>query len=63
MLQATWLTLTSTVVAGAIQEASLRGQIKATQEIIRVEIDLLKEAWSGNRRGRRHRKPRWHRRS
>ena len=42
MLEATWLTLTSNVVAGAIQEASLRGQIKATEETIRVEIDLLK---------------------
>jgi NodT family efflux transporter outer membrane factor (OMF) lipoprotein len=42
MLEATWLTLTSNVVAGAIQEASLRGQIKATEETIRVETDLLK---------------------
>jgi NodT family efflux transporter outer membrane factor (OMF) lipoprotein len=41
-LEATWLTLTSNVVAGAIQEASLRGQIKATEETIRVESDLLK---------------------
>jgi NodT family efflux transporter outer membrane factor (OMF) lipoprotein len=41
MLQATWLTLTSNVVAGAIQEASLRGQIKATQDTIRAESDLL----------------------
>jgi NodT family efflux transporter outer membrane factor (OMF) lipoprotein len=42
MLEATWLTLTSNVVAGAIQEASLRGQIKATEETIHVENDLLK---------------------
>jgi NodT family efflux transporter outer membrane factor (OMF) lipoprotein len=41
-LEATWLTLTSNVVAGAIQEASLRGQIEATEETIRVERDLLK---------------------
>jgi NodT family efflux transporter outer membrane factor (OMF) lipoprotein len=41
MLQATWLTLTSNVVAGAIQEASLRGQIKATEDAIRTETDLL----------------------
>ena len=41
MLEATWLTLTSNVVAGAIQEASLRGQVAATEETIRVETDLL----------------------
>jgi NodT family efflux transporter outer membrane factor (OMF) lipoprotein len=41
MLEATWLTLTSNVVAGAIQEASLRGQIAATEEAIHVETDLL----------------------
>jgi NodT family efflux transporter outer membrane factor (OMF) lipoprotein len=33
-LQATYLTLTSNVVAAAVQEASLRGQIKATEESI-----------------------------
>ncbi len=42
MLQATWVTLTSNVVAGAIQEASLRGQIQAIQETIRVATGLLK---------------------
>jgi NodT family efflux transporter outer membrane factor (OMF) lipoprotein len=41
-LEATFLTLTSNVVAAAIQEASLRGQIKATRKIIKVEQDLLK---------------------
>jgi NodT family efflux transporter outer membrane factor (OMF) lipoprotein len=41
MLEATWLTLTSNVVAGAIQEASLRGQVAATEQAIRVETDLL----------------------
>jgi NodT family efflux transporter outer membrane factor (OMF) lipoprotein len=41
MLEATWLTLTSNVVAGAVQEASLRGQVAATGEAIRVETDLL----------------------
>ncbi len=41
MLEATWLTLTSNVVAGAIQEASLRGQVAATEDAIRVETDLL----------------------
>jgi NodT family efflux transporter outer membrane factor (OMF) lipoprotein len=40
-LEAAWVTLTSNVVAGAIQEASLRGQIATTEETIRVEDDLL----------------------
>jgi NodT family efflux transporter outer membrane factor (OMF) lipoprotein len=42
MLEATWLTLTSNVVAATIQEASLRGQVAATEETIRVETNLLK---------------------
>ncbi len=41
VLEATYLTLTSNVVAAAIQEASLRGQIAATQQIIVIEADLL----------------------
>ena len=41
-LEATYLTLTSNVVVSAIQEASLRGQIAATQEIIKVETDQLR---------------------
>ena len=40
-LEATYLTLTSNVVAAAVQEASLRGQIAATQEIIDIESQLL----------------------
>jgi NodT family efflux transporter outer membrane factor (OMF) lipoprotein len=40
-LEAAYLTLTSNVVAGAINEASLRGQIAATEEIIKVERDSL----------------------
>jgi NodT family efflux transporter outer membrane factor (OMF) lipoprotein len=40
-LEAAWVTLTSNVVAGAIQEASLRAQIAATEDTIRVEEDLL----------------------
>jgi outer membrane protein TolC len=40
-LEATYLTLTSNVVAAAIQEASLRGQIEATRKIIKIENDLL----------------------
>ena len=40
-LEATYLTLTSNVVTAAIQEVSLRGQIEATQEIIKAETDQL----------------------
>lgn len=35
-LEAAYLTLTSNVVAAAIQEASLRGQIQTTEELIRI---------------------------
>ena len=41
-VEATYLTLTSNVVAAAIQEASLRGQIAATKKIIAIESDLLR---------------------
>jgi NodT family efflux transporter outer membrane factor (OMF) lipoprotein len=40
-LEATYLTLTSNVVTASIQEASLRGQIEATQDIIKAESDQL----------------------
>ena len=40
-LEATYLTLTSNVVAAAIEEAALRAQIAATEEIIRLETELL----------------------
>ncbi len=40
-LEATYLTLASNVVTAAIQEASLRGQIEATKEIIKAESDQL----------------------
>src|SRR5665213_3356936 len=40
-LEAAYLTLTSNVVTAAIQEASLRGQIAATQRIIGIERNLL----------------------
>jgi NodT family efflux transporter outer membrane factor (OMF) lipoprotein len=40
-LEAAYLTLTSNVVAAAVQEASLRGQIAATEEIIRIETQAL----------------------
>jgi NodT family efflux transporter outer membrane factor (OMF) lipoprotein len=40
-LEATYLTLTSNVVTAAVQEASLRGQIDATLDIIKAESDQL----------------------
>ena len=40
-LEASYLTLTSNVVTAAVQEASLRGQIAATQEIIDIETQEL----------------------
>ena len=40
-LEATYLTLTSNVVAAAIQEASLRAQIAATQSMIKIETQML----------------------
>ena len=40
-LEATYLTLTSNIVVAAVQEASLRGQIQATQQIIKIARDLL----------------------
>ena len=40
-LEATYLTLTSNVVAAAVNEASLRGQIAATEQIIKAEADQL----------------------
>jgi NodT family efflux transporter outer membrane factor (OMF) lipoprotein len=40
-LEAAYLTLTSNVVAAAVQEASLRGQIAATGQVIRIETEAL----------------------
>ncbi|MGS0742344.1 efflux transporter outer membrane subunit [Glaciimonas sp. GG7] len=40
-LEAAYLTLTSNVVAAAVQEASLRAQLGATDEVIRVQTKLL----------------------
>jgi NodT family efflux transporter outer membrane factor (OMF) lipoprotein len=40
-LEAAYLSLTSNVAAAAIQEASLRGQIAATREVIRIEQELV----------------------
>jgi NodT family efflux transporter outer membrane factor (OMF) lipoprotein len=39
-LEATYLTLTSNVVVTAIQEASLRGQIAATEQLLQLERQL-----------------------
>ena len=44
-LEAAYLTLTSNVVASAVQEAGLRGQIAATRQIIDIQtksLELLK---------------------
>ncbi len=40
-LEATYLTLTANIVVAAIQEASLRGQIAATNKLIKIATDLL----------------------
>ena len=40
-LEATYLTLASNVVAAAVQEASLRAQIEATQRIVDIETRML----------------------
>jgi NodT family efflux transporter outer membrane factor (OMF) lipoprotein len=40
-VEAAYLTLTSNVVAAAVQEASLRGQIAATEEIIEIDTQAL----------------------
>lgn len=40
-LEATYLTLTSNLVNAAIQEASLRAQIQATQEIVEAQSTIL----------------------
>jgi NodT family efflux transporter outer membrane factor (OMF) lipoprotein len=48
-LEAAYLTLTSNVVTAAIQEASFRGQIAATERIIGIErhlLDILKRQYS-----------------
>jgi NodT family efflux transporter outer membrane factor (OMF) lipoprotein len=41
-LEATYLTLTSNIVLAAVQEASLRGQIDATNQLIKIATDVLK---------------------
>jgi len=47
-LEATYLTLTSNVVAAAVEEAALRGQIAATKRIIEIQsqsLELLKRQY------------------
>ncbi len=39
--EATFLTLTSSIALGAIQEASLRGQIAVTERLIKISKDVL----------------------
>ena len=41
-VEATWLSLTSSVVATAIQEASLRAQLKVTQDVVDNDTKSLK---------------------
>jgi NodT family efflux transporter outer membrane factor (OMF) lipoprotein len=41
-LEATYLTLTSNLALAAVQEASLRGQIDATNKLIQIARDVLK---------------------
>jgi NodT family efflux transporter outer membrane factor (OMF) lipoprotein len=50
-LAATHITLSSNVAAGAIQEASLRGQIDATRELITINTDMLKILWEQYKKG------------
>jgi NodT family efflux transporter outer membrane factor (OMF) lipoprotein len=42
-LEAAYLTLTSNVVAAAVQESSLRAQLSATETIIKLETDMLNQ--------------------
>ncbi|MEO6921085.1 MAG: efflux transporter outer membrane subunit [Collimonas sp.] len=41
LLEGAYLTLTSNVVAAAVQEAGLRAQIAATQEVLKIQGELL----------------------
>ncbi len=43
MNEATFLTLTSSVALGAIQEASLRGQIAVTERLIKIAKEILEK--------------------
>jgi NodT family efflux transporter outer membrane factor (OMF) lipoprotein len=50
-LAATHITLSSNVAEGAVQEASLRGQVDATRELITINTDMLKVLNEQYRRG------------
>jgi NodT family efflux transporter outer membrane factor (OMF) lipoprotein len=50
-LAATHITLSSNVAAGAIQEASLRGQIAATRELITINTGMLKILYEQYKKG------------
>jgi NodT family efflux transporter outer membrane factor (OMF) lipoprotein len=50
-LAATHITLSSNVAAAAIEEASLRGQIDATRELITINTDMLKILWEQFKKG------------
>jgi NodT family efflux transporter outer membrane factor (OMF) lipoprotein len=41
LVEATYLTLTANLASAAVQEASLRGQIAATEDVVKVETELL----------------------
>ncbi len=43
MNEATFLTLTSNIAAGAIQEASLRAQIETTERLVTISKDILEK--------------------
>ena len=60
-LEATQLALTTNVVADAVQEASLRAQIDATNDIIAAEKESL-GICAGNRNSARSLAPMWRRR-
>jgi len=68
LVEAAYLTLTSSVVLAAVQEASLRAQIEATEKIIEANskmLDILRKQFAegyANRSDLAARKPRWHKR-
>ena len=58
-LEATYLTLISNLAGAAVQEASLRGQIAATQSIIKIETDVLRSCASNSVSARSPRATSW----
>ena len=53
--EATFLTLTSSVALGAIQEASLREQIRVTERLIKIAKDILEKVKLQKELGQAHR--------